>query len=176
MWVRCVAVLAIRQWIIFHTTFNGLQAFDICTMFFFMITFWLPAEQYYGGFVTGYMIHESGAWSPVHKRWFFLPRRASQETYTETDDERRATNLLFKADDDFSDISMQRVGKLLITHGFSSFKFVPGSQDNLVIALKTEEDGPKIASYIMAFRLDDLEVVLDEVHIGDHKYEGIEFI
>ena len=122
------------------------------------------------------MIHESGVWSSVHHRWFFLPRRASQETYTETDDERRATNILYSADDEFTDITMQHVGKLLITHGFSSFKFVPGSGDQLIVALKSEEDNGKIASYIMAFRLDNLEVVHDEVYIGDHKYEGIEFI
>ena len=126
--------------------------------------------------VSGYMIHESGVWSHIHKRWFFLPRRASRETYTELDDERRATNLLYTANEDFTDITLQNVGPLLITHGFSSFKFVPGSYDQLVVALKSEEDGPKIASYIMAFRLDTLEIVLDEVHIGDHKFEGIEFI
>lgn len=27
----------------------------------------------------GYMIHESGAWSDIHKKWFFLPRRCSKE-------------------------------------------------------------------------------------------------
>lgn len=27
----------------------------------------------------GYMIHESGVWSAVHKKWFFLPRRCSKE-------------------------------------------------------------------------------------------------
>lgn len=27
----------------------------------------------------GYMIHESGVWSEVHKKWFFLPRRCSNE-------------------------------------------------------------------------------------------------
>lgn len=27
----------------------------------------------------GYMIHESGVWSSVHKKWFFLPRRCSKE-------------------------------------------------------------------------------------------------
>ena len=29
----------------------------------------------------GYIIHESGAWSEVHKKWFFLPRRASTERW-----------------------------------------------------------------------------------------------
>lgn len=27
----------------------------------------------------GYMIHESGLWSQVHRKWFFLPRRCSKE-------------------------------------------------------------------------------------------------
>lgn len=27
----------------------------------------------------GYIIHESGVWSDVHKRWFFLPRRCSKD-------------------------------------------------------------------------------------------------
>lgn len=27
----------------------------------------------------GYMTHESGVWSDVHKKWFFLPRRCSHE-------------------------------------------------------------------------------------------------
>lgn len=27
----------------------------------------------------GYMIHESGVWSEVHKRWYFLPRRCSKD-------------------------------------------------------------------------------------------------
>lgn len=27
----------------------------------------------------GYMIHESGVWSDIHKRWYFLPRRCSKE-------------------------------------------------------------------------------------------------
>lgn len=27
----------------------------------------------------GYIIHEAVVWSNVHKRWYFLPRRASHE-------------------------------------------------------------------------------------------------
>lgn len=123
----------------------------------------------------GYMIHESAAWSSVHQRWFFLPRRASRDIYTEVDDEYRGTNVLFSVNDNFSDISLQLVGPLQPTRGFSSFKFVPNSQDQLVIALKSEEVKGKIASYITAFTLQG-EIVLNEVHVGDHKFEGIEFL
>lgn len=129
-----------------------------------------------GGYDSpGYLIHESGVWSNVHNQWFFLPRRASTDTYTETDDERRATNLLFRTDENFDDVLLSRVGKFNPTHGFSSFKFVPGSNDRVIVALKSEEDNGKIASYIVVFNLDG-DVLLDEMKIGEHKFEGIEFI
>ncbi|XP_077426993.1 soluble calcium-activated nucleotidase 1b [Vanacampus margaritifer] len=123
----------------------------------------------------GYLIHESAAWSERLQRWFFLPRRASHERYEESADERRATNLLLSCRADFSDVTMRRVGPLNPTHGFSSFKFVPDTDDQIVLALKSEEDAGRIASYIMAFTLDG-QVLMPETKIGDEKYEGLEFI
>ena len=114
-------------------------------------------------------------WSDVHQQWFFLPQRASTQTYEETADERRATNLMFRANEDFTNIKMSRIGPFNPTHGFSSFKFVPGTEDEIIVALKSEEDQGKIASYIMAFTIDG-EVLMKETKIGDHKYEGVEFI
>lgn len=67
------------------------------------------------------------------------------------------------------------MGQLNLTHGFSSFKFVPNTDDQIIVALKSEEDGGRIATYIMAFTLDG-RVLLPETNIGDVKYEGIEFI
>lgn len=70
---------------------------------------------------------------------------------------------------------MNRVGPHNPTHGFSSFKFVPNTDDQIIVALKSEEDAGKIASYIMAFTLDG-QILLPETKIGDVKYEGLEFI
>lgn len=123
----------------------------------------------------GYLIHESAAWSDSLQRWFFLPRRASKERYEETADERRGTNLVLSCSPDFVDIIVSRVGELNPTHGFSSFKFVPNTDDQIVLALKSEEDAGTIASYIMAFTLDG-RILLPETKIGDVKYEGLEFI
>uniref|UniRef100_H3CWM6 Soluble calcium-activated nucleotidase 1 n=1 Tax=Tetraodon nigroviridis TaxID=99883 RepID=H3CWM6_TETNG len=123
----------------------------------------------------GYLIHESASWSDTLQRWFFLPRRASSERYEETADERRGTNILLSSPADFKDISTSRVGQLTLTHGFSSFKFVPNTDDQIILALKSEEDGGKIATYVMAFTLDG-RILLPETKIGDVKYEGIEFI
>ncbi|XP_022378898.1 soluble calcium-activated nucleotidase 1 [Enhydra lutris kenyoni] len=123
----------------------------------------------------GYLIHESACWSDTLQRWFFLPRRASHERYSEKDDEHKGTNLLLSAAQDFSDISVSRVGDVVPTHGFSSFKFIPNTDDQIIVALKSEEDGGKIATYIMAFTLDG-RFLLPETKIGNVKYEGIEFI
>lgn len=123
----------------------------------------------------GYLIHESAAWSERLQHWFFLPRRASHEHYEETADERRATNLLLSCPADFSYISVRHVGPLNPTHGFSSFKFVPDTDDQIILALKSEEDGGRIATYMIAFTLDG-QVLMPETKIGDVKYEGLEFI
>nr|CAB3227546.1 soluble calcium-activated nucleotidase 1 [Phallusia mammillata] len=125
----------------------------------------------------GYIIHESAVWSDVHKSWFFLPRRASHEKYDEDLDEYRATNLLFKCSEDFSDIKLIRVGKLeSLTRGFSSFKFIPGTQDRIILALKTEEVKGKTKSFITAFTVDGEVLLPDQVVSNNYKYEGVEFL
>uniref|UniRef100_A0A3P9MT99 Soluble calcium-activated nucleotidase 1 n=1 Tax=Poecilia reticulata TaxID=8081 RepID=A0A3P9MT99_POERE len=123
----------------------------------------------------GYLIHESAAWSERLQRWFFLPRRASHEHYEEAADERRATNLLLSCPADFRHVTTQRVGPFNPTHGFSSFKFVPDTDDQVVLALKSEEDAGRIATYIIAFTLDG-RLLMPETKMGDVKYEGLEFI
>lgn len=124
---------------------------------------------------SGYLIHESASWSEHLKRWFFLPRRVSAERYDETADEHRGANMLLSCPDDFSQFSVTDVGPLIPTHGFSAFRFIPNTNDRLILALKSEEDGGKIATYITAFTLDG-KILLPETKIGDVKYEGLEFI
>ena len=124
---------------------------------------------------SGYVIHESANWSEKHRRWFFLPRRASHDTYDEVSDEKRATNVLISCTEDFHNVRVTTIGKLNPTHGFSSFKFIPGTKDELVVALKTEEDRGKISSYILVFNISG-EIIMEETKIGDVKYEGVEFI
>ena len=58
------------------------------------------------------MIHESGVWSDVHKSWFFLPRRCSQERYNETRDEIMSCNVLLSADENFTSIKVREIRKI----------------------------------------------------------------
>ena len=131
----------------------------------------------------GYMIHESAAWSQVsvlsvtftfgtvtskvlnqfsqvHQQWFFLPRRASKSKYNDVEDERHGTNMLLVADKDFGKVEVRTVGDLdKPSHGFSSFKFVPGTEDKVIVALKTEELEGNIATYIMVFKTRDGTII-----------------
>ncbi|XP_030196797.1 soluble calcium-activated nucleotidase 1 isoform X2 [Gadus morhua] len=140
---------------------------------------WVPKYEFLraaaGISPPGYLIHESAAWSDTLQRWFFLPRRASSERYEEAADERRATNLVLSCSPGFERVVVSRAGPLSPTHGFSSFKFVPDTDDQLVLALKSEEVGGTVATYILAFTLDG-RILLPETKIGEVKYEGLEFI
>merc|ERR1712226_499808 len=123
----------------------------------------------------GYMIHEAVCWSPTRRRWVFLPRRIGKERYNDVADEHKGTNLLITADEEFSDIHVSRVGPLEPTHGFSSFKFVPGSKDDILVALKSEEVEGKSATYLTVITMEG-RVLMEETKIGDKKFEGIEFV
>lgn len=127
----------------------------------------------------GYMIHESGVWSSEKRRWFFLPRRCSKERYNETKDERMGCNVLISADEDFSNVKVTKIGEIQDqqpTHGYSSFKFIPGSNDNIIVALKTEELNGKTSTFISVFTIDGKNVIPEEKIETHYKYEGIEFI
>lgn len=83
----------------------------------------------------GYLIHEAICWSAIHKKWYILPRRSSQLPYDDELDEKRGTNLLIEASEDFNRINVKRVGKTTPERGFSSFKFLPRSGDNVCLVI-----------------------------------------
>lgn len=124
----------------------------------------------------GYMIHESAMWSDIQQKWYFLPRRCSRDKYNETRDEKMGCNVLISVDDHFYNIEYRKIGRLKPTHGYSSFKFIPGTNDRIIVAIKTEELNGKTSTYISAFTIDG-EILLDEEKIPtNYKYEGFEFI
>jgi soluble calcium-activated nucleotidase 1 len=125
----------------------------------------------------GYLIHESAVWGQGDKTWYFLPRRASSTAYNEVEDEHKGTNILLAANEHFTDVRVKTVGPVIPSHGFSSFKFVPGTNDKIIIAIKSEEDNGHIATYCTVFHVDG-KVLLAEQRVGEAsvKFEGIEFI
>jgi len=123
----------------------------------------------------GYMIHEAVCWSQLRRNWVFLPRRMSPDKYDDVKDERMGTNTMILSDENFNDIRVIQVGERIPTHGFSSCKFIPGTNDELIVATKSEEIEGTVASYVMVFNIHG-EVIMQEEKIGDRKFEGIEFL
>lgn len=123
----------------------------------------------------GYLIHEAVRFNPVNRRWYFLPRRVSTEMYDDVLDERRGSNIVISTNEYYDDIKVFQIGDKIPSHGFSAFAFIP-HRENEIVALKTEELGSTIATYITVFDLEDGRVLLGEEKIGDIKFEGVEFL
>lgn len=125
----------------------------------------------------GYMIHEAITWSPYRKQWVILPRRVSKDPYDENLDEKRGSDTVLFASEDFSHIEVRHMTPLTPTRGFSDFKFLPGSNDRIIVALKSEENEEQGTqnSYITVFDIDG-KILMEETEIpGGKKFEGLEF-
>jgi soluble calcium-activated nucleotidase 1 len=64
---------------------------------------------------------------------------------------------------------------LNVFRGFSSFKFIPGTNDQIIVALKSQETKGTISTYILSFDLNG-KMLMDETNVGNYKFEGIEFL
>lgn len=124
----------------------------------------------------GYIVHEAVGWSEQLRKWVFLPRRMSKEEYDEKKDERMGSNLAFLMNEDFTNVKQVTLGTQEPSHGFSSFKFVP-FRENEIIALKSVEDGATIKSFMAAFDILTGEVLMPEIEVSSNtKFEGFEFL
>ena len=90
----------------------------------------------------GYVMHEAIRWSPHMRKWVFMPRRISREVYDDKLDEKRGSNTVIIVDETFNEAKIVRVKMASKDglHGFSSFAFVPGTNDSHAIALRSVEE------------------------------------
>lgn len=127
----------------------------------------------------GYIILEALEWCSERREWFALPRRVSKLPYEEEADETRGANMVVVADEAFNAVRTFEVGTLISERGFSSFKFVPGTACDIVVALKTEECEAKgtQASYVSVLNLLDGKVLLPDMQLPHaSKFEGLAII
>ncbi|PFH34080.1 apyrase [Besnoitia besnoiti] len=130
---------------------------------------------------SGYVIHEAINWSDALNRWVVLPRRVSHEQYHEVQDEHRGSNKLLLCSDDFSEIDVvdiQTPPPLDPRKGFSSFKFVPGTGDKVILAVKSLEDSVEHLqkSFVTIFDITGKVLLPDLPFPHDSKYEGVAFL
>ncbi|OQS01768.1 soluble calcium-activated nucleotidase [Achlya hypogyna] len=125
----------------------------------------------------GYVTHEAIEWSAVHSKWFLLPRRVSTEPFDEAADATKGSNKLVLASPDFASVEVRSLGALVPERGFASFKFVPGSNDTLIAALKSVEVGDTQASFLCVFDVATGCVLLPDTPVpGAFKFEGLAFL
>lgn len=131
---------------------------------------------------------EAILWSDHLKKWVFLPRRISSTMYDEVEDERKGSNRVVLVNEKFTEGDVVEI-KMKTTdmdplHGFSTFAFVPGTNDRHALAVRSVEENCtgaledcKQRSYLMVFDVLTGEVLMDEVEIDmAEKFEGIEFV
>ncbi|KAJ3449896.1 apyrase [Anaeramoeba flamelloides] len=123
----------------------------------------------------GYQIQEAVGWSAKYNRWYFIPRRVSQGPYDEQKDELRGSNKIISVNSKFQDLHIQEIGERDPKKGCSSFKFIPGRPDEMVL-LKTIEVNGKSSSYISVINYIENKILLPDTLINSKKYEGIEFL
>ncbi|VDM53439.1 unnamed protein product [Angiostrongylus costaricensis] len=126
----------------------------------------------------GYLSHEAVQWSPYHRKWFFLPRKESNTAYNKTQDEKKGTNLLIIGNPNLTQFEVVRIGELNHSErGFSAFEFIPGKNDTLIAALKSEEVGNQPPqSYITVFNISGHVLLDDQKLDNQYKFEGIYFL
>mmetsp|Transcript_42531 Transcript_42531/g.99780 ORF Transcript_42531/g.99780 Transcript_42531/m.99780 type:complete len:329 (+) Transcript_42531:3-989(+) len=125
----------------------------------------------------GWLWHEAVHWDPRSRRWFFLPRKESQDVaYIPGQNEARCSNLLITVSEDFQDIKVTRIGPLEPKRGFTALRKVPGTAD-VFMALKVKEADGEMKTWATVFNLNgDLLLEPDPFEfVADVKYEGLEF-
>uniref|UniRef100_A0A0N4ZHE3 Apyrase n=1 Tax=Parastrongyloides trichosuri TaxID=131310 RepID=A0A0N4ZHE3_PARTI len=123
-----------------------------------------------------YIVNEAVQWSDIHQKWFFLPRKVSKNPYTDEDAEKAGSNIMIMADENFKTFKRVDVGNKKADQGFSAFQFVPGTKDQLIIALKSKEvENEEVSSYIMVFNINGKVLYGPRQIPGSFKMEGIEF-
>jgi len=135
----------------------------------------------------GYVINEAILWSDHLKSWVFLPRRVSSDAYDENKDERMGSNKICIVSEGFDsakviDIKFRTQDPL---HGFSTFAFVPNTNDRHALAVRSVEEDCvggdanmcKQRSYFTVFDVLTGEVLMEEQQFPENiKFEGIEFV
>ena len=124
---------------------------------------------------AGYVIHEAAEWHPLRRQWLFFPRKLCDGPFDEDRDQRECGgNRLVTASGDFSRIEVLNVGERHPERGMSSFKILPGHEDEC-IGLKSVEIGDERRSYLFCFNLEG-EVLQEDIPIGNYKCEGLEIL
>ncbi|KAK6751567.1 hypothetical protein RB195_003149 [Necator americanus] len=128
----------------------------------------------------GYLTHEAVQWSKAREMWYFLPRKASKTPFVEEEDETKGTNLLIMGPEDLESVDVVYIGNRTVEHperGFSAFDFIPDTEDELILAIKSKEvTGSEPESFITVFNVHGKVLMEDQQIAGNYKFEAVYFV
>lgn len=79
---------------------------------------------------------------------------------------------MLTADENFTDLNLISIGDTNPLLGFSSFKFIPNLDDELIVAIKSKEYQDEISTYILVFDTNG-KILLPETLVDNQiKFEG----
>jgi soluble calcium-activated nucleotidase 1 len=151
----------------------------------------VPGAPNIGEKSKGFMVHESGRWSDVHKHWFFAPRKLSRDTYDTVSEAYKCVNLMIAAPGELpaggpapeketafgATCAIQPYLGMLPMRGCSDFMFVPGTNDCHVFMMRTEEshDGV-INTFASVMDLQGKLLMVEQKLTADRKFEGCSWL
>jgi len=134
------------------------------------------AEAYEVNLRQGHVVHEAAAWSDLLNKWIWAPKRVTKDKRDNETWNKISTNEVELSDDKFEDVTTTKFGNLTETVGFKGLRFIPGTQDRFVLALKagTDEEG----NYISTLAVYDLKgtEIMPETKVADGTYSAVEFL
>ncbi|XP_059617988.1 apyrase-like [Phlebotomus argentipes] len=124
----------------------------------------------------GFIVHEACVWSPINNQWIFLPRKCTPQSIFNVTEDYIGCNKIIFASEDFSTITHVDIqaNPQPPERGFSSFKFLPDSDETIIVGLTTVETPEAVTTSIIAIDLEG-RVLFPETKIIDDKYEGLAF-
>nr|ANW11470.1 LolApy [Bichromomyia olmeca] len=125
---------------------------------------------------NGFIWHEAATWSDIFKKWVFMPRKCSKDPLSQDNEETTGCNKIIIADENFNDIQVFDI-KDTPKHsasGFSAFRFIPGTYNNRILALRTIEQGKTVETSVVVINIRG-RVFMNEKKLYDDKYEGLAF-
>ncbi|GAB0100401.1 hypothetical protein DMENIID0001_164350 [Sergentomyia squamirostris] len=125
----------------------------------------------------GFVWHEAVDWSPATEEWIFMPRKCSTRPY-DVGIETVGCNKIVIASKTFSTIKTIDIDRESADSaaGFSSFKFIPGTKDRHVLALRVVKKNGKTKTYAVVIDVTNGKVLMAEQKISNEKFEGVLFL
>nr|ABI20147.1 35.8 kDa salivary protein [Phlebotomus duboscqi] len=122
----------------------------------------------------GFIWHEAVNWSKKKNQWVLLPRKCSELPFDTETEETIGCNKIIIASENFQKINSIDIKGTPFdpAAGFSSFKFLPDSDDQILIALKTIEKNGKTATYLTVIDITGKVLMSDKI-VNKDKFEGI---